>query len=352
VFLSFELKVEKENGKLDIDSVHFETRLEQLRVIFPNHEFIGWYVASSNHLVSPLMLELHTKLVAINPSALLLVFDASLAGEQADGPKHSLPLAVYETKQPAPVNRAKLQSCGGTAEEEGAAEYYVEVSDENRSAISGSQEGTIMASKLAPLRIVIESGEAERVATEHVASISRTVADDGVATGSAQTRLLSGGDVTSSTPQIATFLASQRIAIEMLRKDLGTLKTYVGDVIGGRAPFDPDVLQIVQRVLNNRPVVKDDEMFDLAMAQEETNYQMVSYLAAITRAVATVRTVSFRANTALEGARVANTPIVNPNQDSMFDMSMGGMMSLMGASSGGGMGRRLGGRARGFGDIR
>ncbi|KAJ2845425.1 hypothetical protein GGI22_006560, partial [Coemansia erecta] len=221
----------------------------------------------------------------------------------------------------------------------------------NRSAISGSQEGTIMASKLAPLRIVIESGEAERVATEHVASISRTVADDGVATGSAQTRLLSGGDVTSSTPQIATFLASQRIAIEMLRKDLGTLKTYVGDVIGGRAPFDPDVLQIVQRVLNNRPVVKDDEMFDLAMAQEETNYQMVSYLAAITRAVATVRTVSFRANTALEGARVANTPIVNPNQDSMFDMSMGGMMSLMGASSGG-MGRRLGGRARGFGDIR
>ncbi|KAJ1888332.1 COP9 signalosome complex subunit 6, partial [Coemansia sp. IMI 209127] len=81
VFLSFELKVEKENGKLDIDSAHFETRLEQLRVIFPNHEFIGWYVASSSHHVSPLMLELHTKLVSINPSALLLVFDASLAGE-------------------------------------------------------------------------------------------------------------------------------------------------------------------------------------------------------------------------------------------------------------------------------
>ncbi|KAJ1784184.1 COP9 signalosome complex subunit 6, partial [Coemansia sp. RSA 2399] len=81
VFLSFELKVEKENGNLDIDSAHFETRLEQLRVIFPNHEFIGWYVASSSHQVSPLMLELHTKLVSINPSALLLVFDASLAGE-------------------------------------------------------------------------------------------------------------------------------------------------------------------------------------------------------------------------------------------------------------------------------
>ncbi|KAJ1666569.1 hypothetical protein IW140_005754 [Coemansia sp. RSA 1813] len=358
VFLSFELKVEKVNGEVNIDSQHFEIRLDQLRVIFPNHEFIGWYVASSSLHLSPLMLELHTKLVSSNPSALLLVFDASLAGEQSDGLKYSLPVAVYETKQPMPISRAKLQDGkqAGDGGEESIPEYYVEVFDENRGVISGDQS-TVMASKLAPMRIVIESGEAERIATEHVANISRTVADDGVATvggngQGAQAGPASGG-VTGSTPQIATFLASQRIAIEMLRRDLGVLKTYVGDVINGKAPFDPDVLQIVQRVLSNRPVVKDDAMFELAMAQEETNYQMASYLASITKAVASVRTVSFRANTALEAARITNTPKVNPNQDSMFDLGMGGMMTMMGGSSGSGMGRRLGGRSRGFGgDMR
>ncbi|KAJ2537615.1 hypothetical protein EV175_006667 [Coemansia sp. RSA 1933] len=353
-FLSFELIAKRENGKVCIDSVIFDTRLQQLQMIFPNHGFIGWYMVSSNLQVSPLMLELHTSLVPINPAAVLLVFDATLAAQQEDsGQRYSLPVAVYETKQAAPVSRATLDACGNAGD--GAAQPYIEVFNENS---SGMAEGTVLASRLEPMRIVIESGEAERVATEHVANISRTIADEGVAAvGGTMTGPVEVGG-TGSASQIATFLSSQRIAIEMLRRDLGALMTYVRDVIGGTAAFEPDVLQMVQRVLSNRPVIKGDDVFELAMAQEETNFQMVSYLSAITRAVVAVRTVSLRANTALEAARIANTPIVVQHQDNMFDIGMGmgdmgRMMAMMGAGSNSSLARRMGaGRSRGFGDMR
>ncbi|KAJ2748551.1 hypothetical protein H4S06_004916 [Coemansia sp. BCRC 34490] len=343
--LSFELMVEKEGDTIDINSLHFQRRLEQLKVIFPNHDFIGWYAVSLGLEVSPLIESMHAKLLTLNPSALLLVFDARAASEQPGGLKYSLPLSVYETQPPEPANQAEQHEESG---EEGRKGIYIRVPRDIKDT-NDALDGIAMVWRLMPLRIAIESGEAERIATEHVANTAKTLADDGVANiadGSGKDVTMGGEEgVTGATPLIATFLSSQRIAIEMLQSDLRVLKTYVGDVINGKAVFDPDVLQLVQRMLSNKPVVKDDAAFDLAMAQEETNYQMALYLSGITKAVASVRSLSYRANTALESARVANTPVVNPNQDSMFDLTMNGMMAIMGGGSG--MVRRMGGRARG-----
>ncbi|KAI9506932.1 hypothetical protein BX070DRAFT_218862 [Coemansia spiralis] len=359
LFLSFELTLEDagESGELNINSENFEIRLEQLKLIFPNDDFLGWYVVSSDLNVTRMMTTLHSKIICTYPSALLLVFDASLSGGSTASSGYSLPVAVYETHQPTAVSRSKLElytqinDTGDRPQEK--AEYYVEVTNDAKVL---NDPNAVMASKLVPLRIAIDSGEAERVATEHVANISKTVAEDTIVPTTSGAGG-SGGSGPSSAPepgiyndssQVVVFLSSQRIAVEMLQKDISVLKTYVGDVLNGNAPFDPDVLQIVQRVLSNKPVVMNDEIFDLARAQEETNYQMVSYLAGMTKAVSAVRSVSFRANAALVSARNSNMPNVNPSQDGIFDVSMSGVMMMMG----GGGPSRFGGRSRGFGGMR
>ncbi|KAJ2816890.1 hypothetical protein FBU31_006419, partial [Coemansia sp. 'formosensis'] len=118
-------------------------------------------------------------------------------------------------------------------------------------------------------------------------------------------------------------------------------------VISGAAPFDPEIMQLVQRILCNRPVVQNDEMFDLAMMQEETNFHMTAYLANITTTASVVRNLAQRSNAALSAARNKHQPYVNVNREGgMYEGGGGGMSSMFG-----GGGRRHG-RQRGFGHFR
>ncbi|KAJ2245108.1 hypothetical protein GGH98_004647, partial [Coemansia sp. RSA 454] len=192
---------------------------------------------------------------------------------------------------------------------------------------------TVWASRLVPIQVTLDSGEAERIAVEHVANVSRQTNNEMLnSTPGAKEEV-------ADTSRMAVFLSGQRNALEMLAKDIAVLKTYVGDVINGRAEFDADVVQRVQRVLSNRPVLQNNE-FSLAMSQEETNFQLAAYLAGITDVAAAVRDVSLRANSALSYARSKHATYVSPNQgEGMF--GMGGMM--------GGFGHGRMGRHRGFG---
>ncbi|KAJ2157974.1 hypothetical protein GGF46_004111 [Coemansia sp. RSA 552] len=343
MFLSFELKLNAAGGdftQVELDLEHFTIRLEQLKIIFPEHDFIGWYAVGAEQRVSPAAARLHERIIDNHPSALLMVFDAALAdgaARETSGGGFSLPITVYETLPPGRVDRSKVLWYKSTGAAAADGEYYVESTADR----SGQGEaGLVWASRLVPMQVELDSGEAERVAVEHVANVSRVTSDE----------MLDGtaGDASaesSEAPRMATFLASQRNALEMLTRDIAVLKTYVGDVISERAEFDPDVLQLVQRVLSNKPVVLDDAMFDLAMAQEETNFQLTSYLAGITNAASVVRSVSQRSNAALVYARNKHGPFINPNQgDSMFGAGMGGMMPSFGGHG------RLG--RRGFGAFR
>ncbi|KAJ2744255.1 hypothetical protein GGI20_003117 [Coemansia sp. BCRC 34301] len=354
VFLSFELKFNKQDSDspapYELDDRHFLTRVDQMKQIFPEDEFIGWYVVGSSTKVSPIISALHQQIMRAHQTALLLVFDAAF--ESGDGGA-SLPLAVYETLPPTRVERARLQlnHVSGNDDSTAAADYYVESTSDS---VIPLEADTVWASHLVPLRIEINSGEAERVAIEHVANVSRpttmeiVLGEEAVVSGSSSR---AAADQESSAPvvltsKMATFLSSQRNAIDMLYRDITVLKTYVGEVISGAAPFDPEILQLVQRVLCNRPVVQNDELFDLAMVQEETNFHMTAYLANITSTASVVRNLSQRSNAALSAARNKHQAYVNVSREGgMYEGGGGGMSSMFGPS-----GRH--GRQRGFGNFR
>ncbi|KAI9474459.1 hypothetical protein BX667DRAFT_498716 [Coemansia mojavensis] len=322
-FLTFEFKLNSTAGGAEVDLGHFTARLEQLKQIFPSDEFIGWYVVNTSMQVAPQIAQLHEQIIRSHPLALLMVFDVALAdgSVNADG-NYSLPIVVYETRPPVRREQAKLQWYKDANAMVLDEEYFVECSVESMPL----ESNMVWASQLVPIKVTIDSGEAERVAVEHVANISQPTSED----------MLETSAVHLEGSRIGTFLSSQRNALEMLYRDILLLKAYVKDVIDGKAPFDPDVLQRVQRVLSNKPVVQNDELFDLAMSQEETNYQLTIYLAGITNAVAVVRDVSHKSNVALSSARAKHAPYVNPNQgEGMF-----GMMSAFGGS--GRMGRHRG----------
>ncbi|KAJ2687822.1 hypothetical protein IWW39_002636 [Coemansia spiralis] len=356
VFLSFELKFNARDGAgaapYELDDRHFLTRTDQMKQIFPEDEFIGWYVVASSTQVTPAIAALHQQIMRALPTALLLVFDTAF--ETSDGGA-SLPLAVYDTLPPTRVERAKLQlnfgaDCGDST---AAVDYYVESTSDDAIPL---EVDTVWASHLVPLRIAIDSGEAERVAIEHVANVARptTMAimqgEETAGGAGSSTKMAEGQESGQNAPveltsRMATFLSSQRNAVDMLHRDITVLKAYVGEVISGAAPFDPQIMQLVHRVLCNRPVVQNDETFDLAMMQEETNFHMTAYLANITTTASVVRNLAQRSNAALSAARNKHQPYVNVNREGgMYDG--GGISSMFG----GGGGRQ--GRHRGFGHFR
>ncbi|KAJ2500353.1 COP9 signalosome complex subunit 6 [Coemansia sp. RSA 1972] len=331
-FLSFELKLSEANTeRAEFDLEHFTARLEQLKIIFPSYDLLGWYAVSTNRKLTPGIAQLHEQIIASHASAILMVFDAALAegAAGADG-SCSLPICVYETLAPVHVERTKLEWYKNAGARQTSEHFVASAVDH-----STPTETTVWASRLVPIQVTLDSGEAERVAVEHVANVSRQT----------NTEMLNSSpgakEVVADTSRMAVFLSGQRNALEMLAKDIAVLKTYVGDVINGRAEFDADVMQRVQRVLSNRAVVQNsDGVFSLAMSQEETNFQLAAYLAGITDVAASVRDVSLRANSALSYARNKHATYVSPNQgEGMF--GMGGMM--------GGFGHGRMGRHRGFG---
>ncbi|KAJ1722763.1 COP9 signalosome complex subunit 6 [Coemansia erecta] len=351
LMLSFELNMPERSsdGVPEIDFAHMSVRLEQTKLIFPNYDVLGWYISNSNTRITKEIADLHQRFLNQYPSALLLVFDPTLtgakdmsseAGSGGGGSSMSLPISVYETLPPTRVEVSKVLWDGESFDK---TEFYVESASDSSIQL---EENTAWASRLLPMRISVESGEAERIAVEHVANVSRTtegIDPSGIVGAIGGIGADSGK---ASTTKMAVFLSSQRNALEMLHKDIQLLEKYVGEVIAGTAPFDPDVMQLVQRVLSNKPVVKNDDQFDLAMMQEETNYQMASYLAQITGAAASVRSLSQRSNTALLAARTKHAAYVNPNVN-MFDGGMSDMMSMFGGHD------RFGrhGRAKGFGSF-
>ncbi|KAJ2083024.1 hypothetical protein H4R24_001140 [Coemansia sp. RSA 988] len=334
-FMSFEFLYEEATNGNDfatINPAHFNERIKQMEDVFPDNTFIGWYAVNTDTKITPEIARIHEQLIRQYPPALLMVFDAALADGAAkhsatQGRSFSLPISIYETRAPERVDSRKLlwYVSGNTSNTHG--EYFVDASTNQEGVVL---DNLVWASQLVPIQIQLDSGEAERVAVEHVQYVARPTNPDMLNSKS------NAPQVSLNASRMATFLTSLRNALDMLDRDITLLKTYVGEVISGKAVFDPEVLQLVQRVLSNRPVVLDDELFNLAALQEETNYQLASYLARVTSAAGTVRDLSQRSNTALQHGRTKHAPYVNSAQsDGMFawGTSMGGAMSAFGGRS-------------------
>ncbi|KAJ3011381.1 COP9 signalosome complex subunit 6 [Thoreauomyces humboldtii] len=202
----------------EINAVYLKDKLEKIKEVFPKYEVVGWYATGT--VPVPWELQMHLQMHSENDSALFLKLDAVSPATAKD-----FPVAVYESG---------LETVAGES----------------------SQPRFFRA------QYRIETGEAERIAVDHVARTSNV--QDGK--GSA----------------LITHLVSQRNAIKMLHSRTRLLHDYVLDVSIGRVPRDHDIMRQVASLCHRLPTI-DSPDFRKEFLTDYNDVLLMTYLATITK---------------------------------------------------------------------
>jgi len=131
IFNSFELVYDVVGGKVQLDGKYLAKKSEQLKKVFPLYDFLGWY--SSGDSVHPADMDVHRspEITEANESPLYLVLDPITASKKST---KELPIVIYESE--------------------------LHMVDENPTNL------------FVKVPYKIETGEAERLAVDHVAKIT------------------------------------------------------------------------------------------------------------------------------------------------------------------------------------
>eukprot|EP00029_Vermamoeba_vermiformis_P000889 TRINITY_DN11064_c0_g1_i1.p1 TRINITY_DN11064_c0_g1~~TRINITY_DN11064_c0_g1_i1.p1 ORF type:complete len:307 (-),score=117.14 TRINITY_DN11064_c0_g1_i1:104-1024(-) len=215
VYNSFELICTDVNGQLIIDTEYLKTKKEQFRKVFPDLEFLGWYSTGKEAQVSDL--DIHKQLMEYNESPLFLLLDPVPSAE-----KRELPIVVYETELKVIKDEPTL--------------------------------------RFAKVQYKIETGEAERIAVDHVARV-----------GSA-----------GSQSMLTSHLSSMHNAIKMLNIRIKSIVTYLEAVKAGKLPADQSVLRRLSSLVNLLPAIESAN-FNNEFLSEYNDALLVTYLASITK---------------------------------------------------------------------
>ncbi|KAK9763970.1 hypothetical protein K7432_008925 [Basidiobolus ranarum] len=227
IFNSYELAFSIVEGQVEVDSNYFITKQEQFRQVFPKYDFLGWYSVGS--LPSPSDLTIHRQLMAYNESPLFLQLDPhDLTATR------NLPITIYET--------------------------FIDIVDE--------QAQTLFIQS----QYKIETGEAERIAVDHVA---HTVNESG-----------------ESNSALIAHLTNQRNAIKMLHVRVDFLKQYIENVKNGSIPEDPQILREIASLCNQLPAMDGPEFRDRYMT-EYNDVLLISYLATLTKGISSIQEVTY-----------------------------------------------------------
>ncbi|KXS18839.1 Mov34-domain-containing protein [Gonapodya prolifera JEL478] len=233
VFNSFELPhVAAPDGIVTIDKNYFVTKQEQFRQVFKDYDFLGWYSTGAWPTRSDI--NVHNQFLAFNESPLFAQLNPHLAATSRD-----LPLTVYES-----------------------------VMD----LVNGAPQTMFVRSTYR-----VETGEAERIAVDHVAKAVAAEASEG-----------SG---------LIAHLISQRNAIKMLQTRIRLLYQYVQDVQNGTLPRDHNLLRQISSLCNRLPTV-DGQEFRKEFLTDQNDVLLIAYLAALTKGAADVNSLVERFNVA------------------------------------------------------
>ncbi|KAI8889415.1 COP9 signalosome subunit 6 [Backusella circina FSU 941] len=217
---SFELE---SNNAVDLAFLH--SKLEQLKQVFPQLDFMGWYSLGSKPTEAEL--KIHEQFLQVNESCLFLQMDPS----GLTGGAREFPVTIYES--------------------------IIDVVEGNMRVVF------IKAS------YKVETEEAERIAVDHVAKPSSSSADSGVGSS------------------LIAHLTTQRNAIAMLNQRIKFLHQYLLDVKQGNIPIDHDVVRQIASLCRRSPVI-EKETFDEQFSTEYSDVLLVAYLATITKGLNSV----------------------------------------------------------------
>lgn len=126
--------------------------------------------------------------------------------------------------------------------------------------------------QFARARYTIDTSEAERIAVDQVAKMVTT-------------------ENASASAQVSGHLQQLKTAVTTMQQQLGRVLAYVGAVQRGEAAADHAVLRRISALGRALPIASSDKL-ELALDQEYTDAQLVTYLAALTRGVSAVQEYS------------------------------------------------------------
>jgi len=219
---SFELVHDTVDKQVVIDPKYLIKKQEQFKKVFPNYDFLGWYTTGDQVLSTDIDIHRSPTITEFNESPLFLILDAVACTRKTT---KEIPIFIYESEMhmidDKPIN------------------LFVRV----------------------PFKI--ETGDAERIAVDHVAKISPT--------GNTQ-----GGS------QMTSQLVGIYNSIDMLYMRIKLLLQFLEATKSGKIPRDHGLLRRIGSLCRQLPAV-DTNSFKIDFLNEYNDTLLIAYLASITK---------------------------------------------------------------------
>ncbi|KAJ3268074.1 COP9 signalosome complex subunit 6 [Borealophlyctis nickersoniae] len=217
IFDSYELPYTVIDGNCVIDKTYFLNKQEQFRQVFPNYDFLGWY--STGLKPTAREIHIHQQFIEFNESPIFLQLSPTGAVTSKE-----LPITMYES--------------------------VIDIVDDAAQMM------------FVKTQFKVETGEAERIAVDHVAHATSADAAEG-----------------SST---IAHLVSQRNAIKMLNSRIRILSKYMRDLKSGKVTRNHDIVRQIGSMCNRLPTI-DSPDFREEFLIDHNDVLLMTYLATMTK---------------------------------------------------------------------
>ncbi|KAJ3098425.1 COP9 signalosome complex subunit 6 [Phlyctochytrium planicorne] len=217
IFNSYELPFTTSGNDVTIDKNYFLSKQEQFRQVFPKYDMLGWYTVGVKPTKSDV--HVHQQFLDINESPLFLQLNPLIVAASKD-----LPIHMYESVIDIVAGQPQMK--------------FVESS------------------------FTIETGEAERIAVDHVAHLTN-------AENAAESTLIN-------------HLGTQRNAIKMLQTRIKVLSEYISDVEKGVLPRDHTILREISSLRDRLPTMTGSD-FQREFQIDFNDVLLTTYLTSITK---------------------------------------------------------------------
>jgi len=221
VYNSFELIVTEVEGASVVDPTYLNRKKEQLSKVFPTYEFLGWY--STGKEVKQSDIAIQKQIMAFNESPLYLLL-SPLVPPQA----RELPLTLYESE--------------------------VKMVDDSPTLV------------FTRVNYKIETGDAERIAVDHVANV---------------------GGASANVSMLTSHLSNLHNAIKMLHMRISIILEYLRQTTKGKLPTHYGTIRQIATLCNLLPTI-DTDQFKQDFINEYNDALLVTYLAGVTKTSNTI----------------------------------------------------------------
>eukprot|EP01104_Vermistella_antarctica_P020537 TRINITY_DN8822_c0_g1_i1.p1 TRINITY_DN8822_c0_g1~~TRINITY_DN8822_c0_g1_i1.p1 ORF type:complete len:351 (-),score=78.01 TRINITY_DN8822_c0_g1_i1:78-1130(-) len=238
IFNSFEVMYMEVEGLIVLDMDYLREKLDQFTKVFSTYDFLGWY--STGPAVQAEDTLIHKQIMELNESPLFLLLDP-MAAEVTQ--TRELPISLYESEM-----------------------HIIE------------DKPTLVFSRI-PYKI--ETGEAERIAVDHVARVSSA-----------------GGTVESS--KLSSQLMNMHNAISMLSMRIQIIEKFLRATAEGKIPKDHGLLRQIVGLCSMLPAL-DTPSFQSALMKEYNDTLLLTFLASITQGCNHINDLITKCNIAYQG---------------------------------------------------